>query len=185
MKLIVGLGNIGNNYAFTRHNVGFMVVDKMALDNNVAFKEVSKLRAFITNVRIGGEEFLLVKPTTYMNLSGEAIQLVMNYYKIAINDLLVVYDDLSLDLGKLRYRANGSDGGHNGIKSIIKNLSTKDFARLKVGIGPQPNIPSEAFVLQKFSDEQLKLLKPTLDKSVESIEYYFKNGIEKTQNIYN
>lgn len=185
MKLIVGLGNIGNNYTFTRHNVGFMVVDKMALDNNVSFKEVSKLRAFITNVRTGGEEFLLAKPTTYMNLSGEAIQLVMNYYKIAINDLLVVYDDLSLDLGKLRYRANGSDGGHNGIKSIIKNLGTKDFARLKVGIGPQPNIPSEAFVLQKFSDEQLKLLKPTLDKSVESIEYYFKNGIEKTQNLYN
>ena len=185
MKLIAGLGNIGNNYAFTRHNAGFMVVDKMALDNNATFKEVSKLRSLITNVRAGGEEYLLIKPTTYMNLSGEAIQLVMNYYKIPVSDLLVVYDDLSLELGKIRYRANGSDGGHNGIKSIIKNLNTKDFARLKVGIGPQPNIPSEAFVLQKFPDVDLKQLKSVLDKSVESIEYYFKNGIAKTQNLYN
>ena len=185
MKLIAGLGNIGNNYAFTRHNAGFMVVDKMALDNNATFKEVSKLRSLITNVRAGGEEYLLIKPTTYMNLSGEAIQLVMNYYKIPASDLLVVYDDLSLELGKIRYRANGSDGGHNGIKSIIKNLNTKDFARLKVGIGPQPNIPSEAFVLQKFPEADLKPLKSVLDKSVESIEYYFKNGIAKTQNLYN
>ena len=120
-----------------------------------------------------------------MNLSGEAVQLVMNYYKIVVEDLLIVYDDLSLDLGKLRYRPNGSDGGHNGIKSIIKHLGTKDFSRLKVGIGPQPNIPSEAFVLQKFNEEELKTLKPVLDKSVESIQYYFKNGIAKTQNIYN
>ena len=184
MKLVVGLGNIGANYAFTRHNVGFMVVDKFALDNNAQFKEVSKLRAYVASIK-GVEDYLLVKPTTYMNLSGEAIQLVMSYYKIPVEDLLVVYDDLSLDLGKLRYRPNGSDGGHNGIKSIIKNLNTKDFARLKVGIGPQPNIPSESFVLQKFGDEELKLLKPTLDKSVESIEYYFRNGIAKTQNIYN
>ena len=184
MKLIVGLGNVGANYAFTRHNVGFMVVDKFALDAGVQFKENSKLRAYVASIK-GVEDYLLVKPTTYMNLSGEAIQLVMNYYKISIEDLLVVYDDLSLDLGKLRYRPNGSDGGHNGIKSIIKNLSTKDFARLKVGIGPQPNIPSEAFVLQKFSDNELKELKSVLDKSVESIQYYFKNGIAKTQNIYN
>jgi PTH1 family peptidyl-tRNA hydrolase len=184
MKLIVGLGNVGANYAFTRHNVGFMVVDKFALDAGVQFKENSKLRAYVASIK-GVEDYLLVKPTTYMNLSGEAIQLVMNYYKISIEDLLVVYDDLSLDLGKLRYRPNGSDGGHNGIKSIIKNLSTKDFARLKVGIGPQPNIPSEAFVLQKFSDNELKELKSVLDKSVESIQYYFKNGIAKTQIIYN
>lgn len=185
MKLIAGLGNIGNNYAFTRHNAGFMVVDKMALDNNVSFKEVSKLRAFVASIKTPNEDYILIKPTTYMNLSGEAIQLVMNYYKISIADLLVVYDDLSLELGKIRYRANGSDGGHNGIKSIIKNLNTKDFARLKIGIGPQPNIPSEAFVLQKFTDDELKSLKPVLDKSIDSIEYYFKNGIAKTQNIYN
>lgn len=185
MKLIAGLGNIGNNYTFTRHNAGFMVIDKMAIDNNSSFKEVTKFRALIANIRTGGEDYLLVKPTTYMNLSGEAIQLVMNYYKIPINDLLVVYDDLSLDLGKIRFRPNGSDGGHNGIKSIIKNLGTKDFTRLKIGIGPQPNIPSEAFVLQKFSETELKSLKPVLDKSIESIEYYFKNGIAKTQNLYN
>lgn len=185
MKLIVGLGNIGANYAFTRHNAGFMVADKFAIDFHTDFKEISKLRSFIATAKTAKEDYVIAKPTTYMNLSGEAIQLVMNYYKIPVTDILVVYDDLSLELGVIRYRANGSDGGHNGIKSIIKNLGTKDFARLKVGIGPQPNIPSEAFVLQKFSQEELNTLKPVLDKSVQSIEYYFNNGIAKTQNLYN
>ena len=185
MKLIVGLGNIGNNYLFTRHNVGFMVVDKFVLESGVTFKEVSKLKSFVANVKTAAEDYLLIKPTTYMNLSGKAIQLVMNYYKINVEDLLVVYDDLSLDLGKLRYRPNGSDGGHNGIKSIIKNICTKYFARLKVGIGPQPNITSEAFVLQKFTDDEQKILKSVIDKSVQSIEYYFKNGMAKTQNLFN
>ncbi len=184
MKLIAGLGNIGANYTFTRHNAGFMVADKFVLDNNSTFKEVTKLRSLISTVRTS-DDYIVMKPTTYMNLSGEAIQLVMNYYKIPISDLIVIYDDISLNLGTIRYRANGSDGGHNGIKSIIKNLGTKDFSRLKIGIGPQPNLPSEVFVLQKFSEDELKLLKPVLDKSVESIEYYFKNGIAKTQNVYN
>lgn len=184
MKLLAGLGNIGVNYTFTRHNAGFMVADKFVFENNSNFKEVTKLRSLIATVR-GAEDYIVMKPTTYMNLSGEAIQLVMNYYKIPINDLLVIYDDISLNLGTIRYRANGSDGGHNGIKSIIKNLGTKDFSRLKIGIGPQPNLPSEVYVLQKFSEDELKLLKPVLDKSIESIEYYFKNGIAKTQNVYN
>ncbi len=185
MKLVAGLGNVGSNYIFTRHNAGFMAVDKFVLDNSAAFKEVSKLRSFIANVKSGGEDYIVIKPTTYMNLSGEALRLVMNYYKIPVSDILIIYDDISLDTGVIRYRANGSDGGHNGIKSIIKNLGTKEFARLKIGIGPQPNLPSEVYVLQKFSEDDLKRLKPALDKSVESIDYYFKNGISKTQNLYN
>lgn len=185
MKLVAGLGNIGNNYLFTRHNAGFMAVDKFVLDNNGMFKEVSKLRSLIANIKTGTEDYIVIKPTTFMNLSGEALQLVMNYYKIPVQDILVIYDDISLDTGVIRYRANGSDGGHNGIKSIIKNLGTKEFARLKIGIGPQPNLPSEVYVLQKFTEDDLKLLKPALDKSVESIDYYFKNGISKTQNLYN
>ncbi len=185
MKLVAGLGNIGNNYIFTRHNAGFMAVDKFALDNSAVFKEVSKLRSFITNIKTPNEDYIVIKPTTYMNLSGEALRLVMNYYKIPVEDILVIYDDISLNTGVIRYRANGSDGGHNGIKSIIKCLGTKEFARLKIGIGPQPNLPSEIYVLQKFTEEDLKLLKPALDKSAESIDYYFKNGISKTQNLYN
>ena len=132
-----------------------------------------------------GEDIILAKPTTFMNLSGEAVRAIMDYYKIPVNDILIIYDDLSLELGRMRFRANGSDGGHNGIKSIIKHTGTKDFARLKIGIGPQPNIPSENFVLQNFSKEQLPLLKEVLIKSTEAVEFYIENGMEKAQNKFN
>ncbi len=185
MNLIVGLGNVGDKYLFTRHNAGFMVVDYIAINNSETFKENSKLKSLITRTRINNEDTILIKPTTYMNLSGEALRAVMDYYKIPVENTLVVYDDLSLDLGKIRFRASGSDGGHNGIKSIIQHLGTNKFARLKVGIGPQPPIPSEAFVLQNFSKEQADDLKKVIQKSAEAIEFYFANGIEKTQNNYN
>ena len=185
MKLIIGLGNIGDKYCFTRHNAGFMVLDKWALNNNLPFKEEKKLKCFITKFRFNSEDIILIKPTTFMNLSGEAVIAVMNYYKIEPKDILVVYDDLALELGRLRFRANGSDGGHNGIKSIIKHVGTSSFDRLKVGIGPQPPIPSESFVLQNFSKEQSELLKEVLSRSVDAVEYYLTNGIEKTQNVFN
>ena len=185
MNLVTGLGNIGAKYTFTRHNAGFMVVDSLALNNSETFKENTKLKSLITKIRLNGEDTLLVKPTTYMNLSGEAIRAVIDYYKIPVENTLVVYDDLSLDLGKIRFRASGSDGGHNGIKSIIQHLGTNKFARLKIGIGPQPGIPSEAFVLQNFGNDELDKLKTVINKSTEAIEYYFANGIEKTQNSYN
>lgn len=185
MKLIIGLGNVGAKYTFTRHNVGFMLVDKIALDNGVSFKENSKLKSLLCKFYADGEEVMLVKPTTYMNLSGEAMRAVIDYYKISPEDMIIVYDDLSLNLGKIRFRANGSDGGHNGIKSIIQHLGSKNFARLKIGIGPQPPIPSEAFVLQNFPNESLVELKEVLNLSQEAIEFFFKNGIEKTQNNYN
>lgn len=185
MKLIIGLGNVGGKYVFTRHNAGFMLVDKIALDNGGEFRENSKLKSLITKVYCDGNEIMLVKPTTYMNLSGEAMRAVIDYYKISPNDMIIAYDDISLNLGKIRFRANGSDGGHNGIKSIIQHLGSKDFARIKIGIGPQPPIPSEAFVLQNFDKESLDTLKSVLSTSAEAISYFFKNGIEKTQNKYN
>ena len=128
---------------------------------------------------------ILIKPTTFMNLSGEAVRAVMDYYKINVNDVLIVYDDIALDLGRIRFRSNGSDGGHNGIKSIIKHLGTKEFDRLKIGIGPQPNIPSENYVLQNFPKEQLEQLKDVLKLSENAIEFYLKNGIQKAQNQFN
>ena len=185
MKLITGLGNIGDKYCMTRHNTGFMVLDRWALTEGMTFKTESKLKAFITRYKYNGEDIILAKPTTYMNLSGEAVRAIMDYYKIDVKDLLIIYDDIALDLGRIRYRANGSDGGHNGIKSIIKHTGTKDFARLKIGIGPQPNIPSENYVLQNFPKEQLGELKDVLDMSIESIKFYIDNGIAKTQNKYN
>lgn len=185
MKLIIGLGNVGDKYLFTRHNIGFMVLDRLSVNEGFSFREEKRLKGLITKVRLWGEEFILLKPTTFMNLSGEALRAVIDYYKISIDDILVVYDDLSLDLGKIRFRANGSDGGHNGIKSIIQHLGSKNFARLKVGIGPQPPIPAENFVLQNFPKEQLDTLKGVLDYSLKAIECYFAEGIEKAQNKFN
>lgn len=139
----------------------------------------------MTKLIYNNEDLLLVKPTTFMNLSGEAVRAVMDYYKIEVKDILIIYDDIALDLGRIRFRANGSDGGHNGIKSIIQHVGTKDFDRLKVGIGPQPNIPSENYVLQNFPKEQHEELKDVLKKSIEAVEYYLKNDIQKAQNLFN
>ena len=185
MKLIVGLGNVGTRYTFTRHNVGFMLADSIAINNGLNFRENSRLKSFVANLRNGIDDYLIIKPTTFMNLSGEAVRAVVDYYKIPIEDVLIVYDDLSLDLGKIRFRANGSDGGHNGIKSIIQHLGTKDIARLKIGIGPQPSIPSEVFVLQNFSKEELETLKETLSRSKDGINCFFKEGIAVAQNKFN
>ena len=181
MKLIAGLGNIGEKYCFTRHNVGFMVLDKWALDDGFSYREEKKLKCFLAKK----DDIIFIKPTTYMNLSGEAVRAAMDYYKLTAKDILIIYDDISLDLGRIRFRANGSDGGHNGIKSIIQHIGTKDFDRLKVGIGPQPNIPSENFVLQNFPKENLEELKNILKISIDAVNFYIKNGIEKTQNKFN
>jgi len=185
LKLITALGNVGDKYSFTRHNAGFMTVDYWAVNSNFSFREESKLKSLFAKIKYNNEDIIIIKPTTYMNLSGEAVSLVMNYYKIDIKDLLIIYDDLNLDLGRLRFRANGSDGGHNGIKSIIQHLGTNKFDRLKFGIGPQPPIPSEAFVLQNFSKEQESLLKDTLKLASEAVQFYLENGIEKAQNKFN
>ena len=181
MKLIAGLGNIGDKYCFTRHNAGFMVLDKLALDNNFSFREESKLKCFLAK----SNDVIYIKPTTFMNLSGEAVRAVMDYYKIDVKDILIVYDDIALDLGRIRFRANGSDGGHNGIKSIIKHVGTKEFDRLKIGIGPQPNIPSENYVLQNFPKDQLENLKEVLKRADEAIKFYLENDIQKAQNKFN
>ena len=181
MKLIAGLGNIGDKYCFTRHNAGFMVLDKLAFDNNFSFRKESKLKCFLAK----SNDIIYIKPTTFMNLSGEAVRAVMDYYKIDVKDILIVYDDIALDLGRIRFRANGSDGGHNGIKSVIKHVGTKEFDRLKIGIGPQPNIPSENYVLQNFPKDQLETLKDVLKKSDEAIKFYLENDIQKAQNKFN
>lgn len=185
MKLIVGLGNVGNKYVFTRHNAGFMLVDSIALNGNLNFHENTRLKCLITKHVTTDEDYIIIKPTTFMNLSGEAVRAVMDYYKIPVEDILIVYDDLSLALGKIRFRANGSDGGHNGIKSVIQHVGTQNFARLKIGIGPQPNIPSEVFVLQNFSKEELETLKSTLTIAKNAIHCYFNEGMTSVQNKFN
>ncbi len=184
MKLIAGLGNIGEKYVFTRHNAGFMVLDRWSYVDSFSFKEESKLKAYISRFKTGGEDIIFVKPTTFMNLSGEAVRAVMDYYKIDISDLIIIYDDIALPLGTIRLRANGSDGGHNGIKSIIKHLGTSNFNRIKIGIGPQIG-PSENYVLQNFSKEQMEALKNVLDKAIDAAIALMHNGIAEAQNKFN
>ena len=155
IKLIICLGNFGSKYELTRHNMGFMFADNLAIKHMANFKMESRLRSEIAQFVFNNKKILLAKPQTYMNLSGEALGLIKNFYKIEKENILIIYDDIALPLGKMRFRDKGSDGGHNGIKSITQHLASNVFDRLKLGIGPQPEkIKSEAFVLQNFSTRQ-------------------------------
>lgn len=186
MKFVICLGNPGDKYAKTRHNIGFMFADVLCEKIGARFSVESKFKAHIAKGVYNNEAIWIVKPQTFMNLSGESLNLLKSFYKIDINDLFLVYDDIALNLGVLRFRPKGSAGGHNGVKSIIQYASTDVFHRLKIGIGPQPPfMKSEDFVLQNFSFEDSKLLQETVNKSVNSFLYYLENGIDKAQNIYN
>lgn len=134
MKMIVGLGNPGSNYFETKHNVGFMVLDEWAKRENVTFNQ-SKFEALYTTFFSNGEKIMLVKPQTFMNLSGKAVKPLMDYFNVSIEDVVIIYDDMDLPIGKIRLRQQGSAGGHNGIKSIIASLNTQQFNRVKVGVG--------------------------------------------------
>jgi PTH1 family peptidyl-tRNA hydrolase len=187
MKLIIGLGNPGSKYENTRHNVGFMAVSQLAESNSIQGKTESKFNAIVGKGKIGNEDVVILQPLTYMNLSGQAVSALMNFYKISKDDILVVYDDIALDMGVIRFRSSGSDGGHNGIKSIIQHLGGDNkFARLKIGIGPQPKfVPSENFVLQKFSTQEAESLKKIIPVCSDAIEYFLKNGVSDSMNRYN
>ena len=186
MKLLICLGNPGEKYSRTRHNVGFMFADCLAGKLDCRFSLESKFKSEIAKGVYNSEAIWIVKPQTFMNLSGEALNSLKSFYKIDINDLFLVYDDISLDLGTLRFRPKGSDGGHNGLKSIIKYASTQVFDRLKIGIGPQPPyMKSEDFVLQNFPSGDEVLLKETINKAIDAFIYYLENGIAKTQNKFN
>ncbi len=186
MKIVICLGNPGNKYSNTRHNTGFMFADNLADNLGMIFSNEPKFKSEIAKGTYNNESIWIIKPQTYMNLSGEALRALINFYKISMKDVFLVYDDISLDLGKIRLRNKGSDGGHNGIKSIILNGGTQEFDRLKIGIGPQPCfMKSEDYVLQNFSSEELKLLNETLKKAIEAFKYYCSNGITNTQNKFN
>ena len=170
MKMIVGLGNPGKQYEMTRHNIGFLCIDQLENNYNLAFKFESSFNAMVATKLIGGEKCIFVKPQTYMNLSGEAVGKIMKYYKIDINDMIVVYDDMDLPFGSLRLREKGSAGGHNGIKSLIAHLGTQEFKRIRVGISGHANIEAKDYVLGRFSkDEQtaLPLIKDRVSKALE------------------
>ncbi|MBX7149335.1 aminoacyl-tRNA hydrolase [bacterium] len=185
MKLIVGLGNPGSEYAKTRHNFGFMVVDLLAETLKSSFKD-SKYKAEIASAEINGEKVLLVKPQTFMNVSGEAVQPLAHFYKVAPQDILVVFDDLDLPFGRMRLAAKGGAAGHNGIKSLISHLGTQEFPRLKMGIGRPPGVMEVTdFVLSAFVKTQKKVLEELLIVGVNACTAFVKEGLTTAMNAFN
>lgn len=183
MFLIVGLGNPGREYDNTRHNIGFDAIDVIADKYNIEVSRI-KFKGVYGEGFIGGEKVILLKPTTYMNLSGESIREVMNFYKLSCEDLLVIYDDVSLDVGRLRIREKGSAGGHNGIKSIIANIGTDVFSRIKIGVGkPQGDLVKH--VLGTFTKEDRQNLNKVLDVAAMAAEIIIKEDAKEAMNKYN
>ena len=168
MKCIIGLGNIGKEYENTRHNSGFIAVDKLAEKYNIVLDKKRK-KCIYGEGTINGVKVSVIKPTTYMNLSGEAIVEIMNWYKIDVQDIIVIYDDVDLKFGTIRYREKGSSGTHNGMKNIIANLKTEEFARIRIGIENRGDIPILLmdYVLQKFTKEELNIIKEQIIPQIE------------------
>ncbi|HEY8346257.1 MAG TPA: aminoacyl-tRNA hydrolase [Symbiobacteriaceae bacterium] len=184
-KLIVGLGNPGAQYANTRHNVGWMALDAFARKHGVALDR-QRFHGLQGELLWHGEKVILLKPLTYMNLSGQAVAPTVRFFKIALPDLLVVYDDLDLKPGTLRMREKGSAGGHNGMKSIIQELGTEEFPRLRIGIGrPAPGWSVVDWVLSPFGPEDQAIIAETLPRAVEAIESFLTDGPAKTMSKFN
>lgn len=186
MYVIAGLGNPDKKYEKTRHNVGFDVIDAMAKRYNIELTE-KKHRALCGSGYIAGQKVLLVKPQTYMNLSGESIQAVLNFYKLdAGSDLLVIYDDINLAPGRIRVRAKGSAGGHNGIKNIIAVTGTQEFARIRIGVGEKPQGWDLAdYVLGRFSKEERALVEDAFADALEAAEMILKDNLSGAMNQFN
>lgn len=186
MKLLIGLGNPGPQYEYTRHNVGFRVVDKLAARMGLKWTE-RRNRAVLASGTIGSEKVVLVKPITFMNLSGEAVAELVRWYKVQTEDLLVICDDLDLPIGKVRLRSKGSAGGHNGLENIIRHLHTDQFTRLRVGIGrPSDNrIDGADYVLSMPSGDECILLDAGEDRGVEAIQMLVAQGVYTTMNLIN
>ncbi|TWW10797.1 peptidyl-tRNA hydrolase [Dellaglioa algida] len=185
MKMIVGLGNIGQKYDGTRHNVGFATVDAFAKQYNTNFGS-SKYEAQVASFNLNGEKIVLVKPSTYMNESGRAVRPLMDFYKIDVSDILIVNDDLDLEVGRIRLRQKGSAGGHNGLKSIIAHTGTQEFKRIKIGIDHPDKVSVVDWVLTKFSKNQEKALGDAINTATLATEDWLEtDDFMNTMNKYN
>lgn len=184
MKLIVGLGNPGVKYEKTRHNAGFMVLDRIAEMNGVSISK-SKFEGKHVKTRINGEEVILLKPETYMNLSGFSVRACMDFYKIPREDILIIYDDLDTPVGSIRLKTKGSAGGHNGMKSVIQAVVGEDFDRIRVGIGRDPRIKIVDYVLTRFKPEELEDLDQAVDQAAQAAIFSLNHSFEQTMNRYN
>lgn len=185
MKLVVGLGNPGKQYESTKHNIGFMVIDAIANEvSHTPWRE--EQHAEVCAIAVDGEKVLLVKPQTFMNVSGESVGPLMRYYKISPEDVYCIYDDMDLPIGKLRIRPNGSSGGHNGIKSLISHIGTEHFPRFRVGIGrPLPQWTVIDHVLAPFPEEAKDAVEKGIKNTVKAVLGTLRVGIDKGMNLYN
>ncbi len=184
MHMIVGLGNPGKQYEFTRHNAGFLCLDYLAAKYNIKVNKI-KFKSLLGEGNINGEKVILLKPTTFMNLSGEAVVQAAGFYKIDVSDIIVVYDDISLPVGSLRIREKGSAGGHNGMKNIIYLLGKDNFPRIRLGVGSNGERDLADYVLGKFSKEEMNGFSASVDNAVEAICYMLKGDTQKAMNLYN
>lgn len=184
--IIAGLGNPGAQYENTRHNAGFMTVDTLAAKHSFEIKRL-KFKSLTADVQIAGKRCLVMKPSTFMNNSGEAIVEAMNFYKIPIENVIICYDDISLEPGKIRIRRKGSDGGHNGIKSIIYLTGSQDFPRVKIGVGQKPSKDYDlaGWVLGNFPSEDIPKMHEATDNACAAIEHIVGGNIDKAMNLYN
>ena len=184
--LLVCLGNPGDKYENTRHNVGFMVADEVAERQRAPIQKV-KFKALTNVLTISGEKVLVMKPTTYMNLSGEAVRQAVDFYKVSPDHVLVISDDTSLAVGRLRIRKGGSAGGHNGLKSIIQHLGSDQFPRIKVGVGekPHPDYDLADWVLGKFVGEDKKTIDAAVKRAADAVECIIADGCDKAMNRFN
>jgi len=181
MKLIIGLGNPGKEYDNTRHNIGFMIIDNYL--GNVKFQH--KFNAAYYETLINNEKVIFIKPETFMNLSGNAVQAFVQFYKVDLSDILVIHDDLDLPVGKYRVKVNSSSGGHNGIKSIIASLNSKNFARLKIGVSNNKKMDTKDYVLGKFSKEELNIYESLSSNFNKIIDDFLEYPISEVMNRHN
>lgn len=189
MILIVGLGNPGTQYQHTRHNIGWMVLDELSRRHQIPIIK-SQLEALTGTGHIGEQRVLLAKPLTYMNLSGRAVAALKNYYQVELEHILIICDDLNLDIGRLRLRASGSDGGNNGLKSVGASLKTRDYARLRCGVGEPPREERQErgtrdFVLSKFSPDESGILQEQLQRAADCAETFALHGTAAAMNRFN
>lgn len=185
--MIVGLGNPGSKYEKTRHNIGFMAIDELARRKNVTFKEERNFQALVGDYFENGEKIYLVKPTTFMNLSGKAVAPLVTYFNVPFENLIILHDDLDSPAGRIRLRAKGGSGGQNGLKSIIDHLNTKEFQRIKIGIGrPEKNTSVVNHVLGKIAENERVEMEIALQKAVDAVEYFVAGAdFLDTMNQYN
>jgi len=184
MKLIVGLGNPGAEYAGTRHNAGFMAVERLAARHGLTGPR-ARFHGAVLEGPIAGHKCMLLEPTTYMNRSGRAVAGAAAFYKLEPRDLLILVDDVALPCGRIRLRASGSAGGHNGLTDIQKALGTREYPRLRIGIDPPGRAPQVDYVLGRFSPEQRAALDPALDRACDAVECWVREGIEAAMTRYN